>query len=132
MDLKKKRAIILGLILVIIAAALFWVYNEFAPNPTGGDKTITVEITHLDGTVKNAEIKTNEEFLRGALEQEGLVSGVEMEYGLWVQTVDGETADDSQEQWWGFTKSGEYVETGVDATVIEDGDHFEFTLNVGY
>jgi hypothetical protein len=46
------------------------------------------------------------------------------------QTDDGETADDSQEQWWGFTKSGEYVETGVDATDIEDGDHFEFTLNV--
>lgn len=132
MDVKKRRGIIFGLVLVIVALLLYWAYTELAPKPTDDDKTITIEITHLDETVKTVVIDTDEEFLRGALEQVGLISGVNMEYGLWVQTVDGETADESQQQWWGFTKSGEYVETGVDTTVIEDGDNFEFTLNVGW
>lgn len=118
--MKRLFALILALLMVLTLVGC------------SGGKTITVDVTHLDGSTKTYEIKTDEEFLRGALEQEDLVEGTESDYGLWITTVDGETADDAQEQWWGFTKSGEFVDTGVDTTPIEDGDHFEFTLNVGY
>ena len=43
-----------------------------------------------------------------------------------------QTADDSQQQWWCFTKGGEMLETGVDTTPIADGDAFEITLTEGY
>ena len=43
--------------------------------------------------------------------------------------VDGVEADDSKSQWWCITKDGEQVNTGVDATPIEDGDHYELTLS---
>ena len=66
------------------------------------------------------------------LEQEGLVAGEESEYGLFVKTVDGYTADDSNQEWWCFTKNGESLTTGVDTTPIADGEHFEATLTVGY
>ena len=77
-------------------------------------------------------ITTEAEFLRGALEQEGIIAGEESDYGLFVTTVDGVTADDSLEQWWCFTKGGESLATGVDSTPIADGDTFEITLTEGY
>ena len=70
-------------------------------------------------------ISTDSENRRGALEQEGLISGDESEYGLYVTTVDGETADSNLNQWWCFTKDGEMLMTGVDDTMIADGEHYE-------
>ena len=72
------------------------------------------------------------EYLRGALEQEALIAGEESDYGLFVKTVDGVTADDANQEWWCFTKGGEMLETGVDSTPIADGDTFEITLTQGY
>jgi hypothetical protein len=131
--MKKRKGAITALILFLVfVLALVLVYSAIAPAADSGEKTVTVEITHGDGTVNTFTIVTQEEYLRGALEQENLVSGPTTEYGLWIQTLDGETAEDTQEQWWGYTKSGEYVETGVDTTVLADGDTFEFTLNTGW
>ena len=54
--------------------------------------------------------------------------------GLWLvlgkDAVDGETAQDSLNQWWCVTKGGERVNTGADLTPIADGDRFELTLSV--
>ena len=77
-------------------------------------------------------IENDAEFLRGALEQEQLISGIEDQYGLYVLTVNGVTADESKQQWWCFTKGGEQIFTGVDATPIADGDTFEATLMTGW
>ena len=38
---------------------------------------------------------------------------------------------DNQE-WWCFTKNGETLMTGVDDTMIADGEHYEATLTVGW
>ena len=81
---------------------------------------------------KNFIINTDEEYLRGALEQEELVSGNETEFGLYLLTVDGETADESKQQWWGYTVNGEFAEYGVDEQPVADGDVFVFTLNEGW
>ena len=56
----------------------------------------------------------------------------ESQYGLYVKTVNGVTADEAKEEWWCFTKDGEDVMTGVDSTPVADGDHFEITLKTGY
>ena len=57
-----------------------------------------------------------------------LVDGYEGAYGLFITTVDGEMADDSQKQWWCITKSNEMVNTSAEQTPINDGDQYELTL----
>lgn len=118
----------LALVIVILALAFF----ASSGGGQTGEKTITVLVTHVDGTEKTFTVTTEAETLRQALENEGLLSGTEAAYGLWITTVDGYTADDSKQEWWGYTKGGEYVETGVDSTYIADGDTYEFTLNTGW
>ena len=130
---KNKKGLVIALIaLVVVVAALLTVYLLTRPQTTAGSKSVAVEVVFTDGTKKTHTLHTDEEYLRGALEEAKLVSGTESAMGLFVKTVDGVTADDSQQQWWCFTKSGETVMTGVDVTPIADGDHFEITLTTGY
>ena len=130
--MKNKKTILAVVVLVVLVAVALVCWKAFAPETVSGSKTITVEVTHGDGTVNTFEIHTDAEFLRGALEQENLVSGSETEYGLYMLTMDGETVDEANQEWWGYTKSGEQVNYGVDTCPIADGDHYEFTFNVGW
>lgn len=142
MDQNKKplnKKLIAGVVaLIAVIAILLGVYLNNRQPTTSGSKTITVSVFDTVGSTEasnTATIITDEEYLRGALEQEdsGIsISGSESEYGLFVTTVDGVTADDSKQQWWCFTKGGEVLNTGVDSTPIADGDTFEITLTEGY
>lgn len=132
MNQQKKKIGIALAVLVVLAVILAAVYFFNRPQGTAGEKNIEVAVIFGDGTASNHAIKTSEEFLRGALEQEKLISGEENQYGLFVKTVDGVTVDDSKQEWWFFSKDGQMLETGVDTTPIADGDHFEITLTSGY
>lgn len=127
----RKSLIWVGVLaaLILICAGLLFV---FKPGTNKGGKTIAVEVIHKDGTTKDFTINTDSEFLRGALEQEQLVQGNETEYGLYLMTVDGETADESNQEWWGVTQNGEMCNYGVDEQPIADKEHYELTLNVGW
>ena len=128
---KKKIALIAGVLIVLIAAfALIFALTR--PETSQGAKTIRIQVMVSDTDTREYTLHTDEEYLRGALEEENLISGSESEYGLFVTTVDGVTADDSLQQWWCFTKGGEALNTGVDSTPIQDGDQFEITLTTGY
>jgi hypothetical protein len=96
-----------------------------------GEKTCVVEVKAEDQVV-TFTIKTDEEYLRGALEQENLIFGTDSDYGIYILTMDGETVDEANMEWWGYTKSGEQVNYGVDTCPILDGDHYEFVINVGW
>lgn len=96
------------------------------------EKEITFQVVHKDGTTKDFTITTQAANLREALEAEGLIAGEESSYGLFVKTVDGETVDDANKEWWCLTKGGQMWNYGVDDTEISDGDAFEFTFTVGY
>lgn len=96
------------------------------------DISITLKVVHGDKSTKDFEFSTQAKTLRDALEQEGLISGDEGQYGLFVKTVDGETVDDGNQEWWCLTKGGEMWTEGVDSTELSDGDVYEFTFTVGY
>lgn len=131
--MKNNKKLIWGMIALVLVAALLWgAYALFMPKGTVGAKHIAVTVVHQNGQSKEFPIDTDQAYLRGALEEHKLASGDESEYGLFVKTVDGYTVDDSKQEWWCFTKGGETVTTGVDATPIADGDHFEITLTTGY
>ena len=119
---KKTRNIIIAVavLLVLVIGALV-IYNANKPAAQEGGKKLTVTVVHGDGSTKDFAIATDAENLRAALEEQSLIEGTESEYGLYVLTVDGETADEGAQQWWCFTKGGEMLMTGVDDTMIADG-----------
>lgn len=127
-----KKTLILALVALIVTVGVFvGVWAATRPETQMGDKTITVQIVKKDSE-RTVEINTDAEMLRGALEQENLVQGDESEYGLYIKTVDGYTADESAQEWWCITKGGEDVYTGVDSTPIADGEAYEITLMTGW
>ena len=126
-----KGVIALVAVLVLAVVALIvWQVNK--PEVQQGGKEITVNVAHLNGEDTSYTITTDADYLRGALEQEDLIEGTESEYGLYVLTVDGETADESKQEWWGYSVNGAFAELGVDSQPVADGDVYDFALNVGW
>ena len=126
------KVLVSVLLLLILAVSFFTAWRFLSPRPSSGSKSITVNVLHLSGEEKSFSFSTDAEYLRAALEAESLISGTESTYGLWVDTVDGEKADDSLLQWWGFNVNGEFAVNGVDTQPVSDGDVYDFILNVGY
>ena len=126
----KKTKIISGVILALLVVAAVLALIFLRPDANPGSKAIEFQVTHGDGTVVDFDIRTDSENLRGALEQRELIAGDEGPYGLYVTEIDGETADDGQRQWWCFTRDGEMLNTGVDDTMIADGEHYEAFIDV--
>ena len=129
--MKQKKTIIAVAVLAVLILASVLIWQGTRPETQTGDKTIAVSVV-TDTETTDFTIVTDAEYLRQALEQENLVEGSESEYGLFVTTVNGVTADDSQQQWWRFTRNGEMVETGIDTTPIADGETYEITLITGW
>ena len=131
--MKKNGRLILAAVVVVLLIAVFAViWFATRPATTEGGKTITVEVVHKDESTKTFTYHTDAEYLGEVLLAEGLVEGDESEYGLMITTVDGETADDSLQQWWCITREGEMLPTGADQTPIADGEQYELTLTEGY
>ena len=129
--MKKKLMIGCGaLVLACLLAAVLYIQTR--PETAEGAKTIDVVVVHGDGTEATFQYQTDAEYLGEVLVENELAEGTESAYGLFITTVDGETADDSLQQWWCITRSGEMLSTGADQTPIADGEQYELTLTEGY
>ena len=72
-------------------------------------------------------IHTDEETVGAALLSLGLIAGEDGQYGLYVKTVNGMLADwDVDQTYWSFYENGEYAMSGVDTTVITEGNTYSF------
>lgn len=107
--------------------------NEETPEPSSNqqevqEKSFTFEVTELDGTKKEFQVKYDTEKSVGeALVNEELISGEVGQYGLMVDTVNGQKYDYNEDgAYWAFYINGEYAMTGVDATEITDGTVYSF------
>ena len=121
--MNKRTKTILSLVALVAVVAVFvGVYLATRPETVAGEKHITVELVGKD-SARTVELDTDEEYLGPALQSE---------FGLYITTVDGYTADESAQEWWCLTKGGQSVNTGVDSTPIADGDAFELTLTTGW
>ena len=93
----------------------------------------TVIVTDVDGTETTFEYTSDAESVGAALLADGLIAGDESDYGLYVTTVNGITADwDTENAYWAFYINGEYAQTGVDATEIVEGAIYSLTKTVSY
>ena len=124
--LNRKHIILAGIALLVTMVVMAVIYFSFTKHGDSYSKSITVEITYPDLNSEELVLRTDAEYLRGALEEANLIEGEESEYGLYVTKVGGVLADyETNGAYWGFSKDGEYLMTGIDTTVIEDGDHYE-------
>lgn len=94
-----------------------------------GDTVFYVSVTDKEGAETDFEIHTDKETVGEALLDLELIDGEEGEYGLYVKTVNGITADyDKDGVYWAFYINGEYASTGVDATPITEGEQYSFKV----
>lgn len=92
-----------------------------------GETVFYFNVTDPDGTVTKFKILTDEKTVGDALVNEGLISGEEGDYGLYVKVVNGTELDyNTDGKYWAFYINGEYGMTGVDMTDIENGATYEF------
>ena len=90
-----------------------------------GKTTVNVEVKAEDTSV-TFTLHTDKTTLGDALLEHALIAGEQGEYGLYVKVVNGITADyDKDGHYWSICKNGEALMTGVDATEINDGEHYE-------
>ena len=139
METKKsnsKGVIIVVAVFVVILVGMIAAYSLLSEKGIAGGKTITVEVITNDGTTQSYTIKTDKEYLRAAIDADGQikVDGEDSEFGLFMKTVNGVTVSDDPmaQEWWCLTKNGETHMTGIDNTVIADGEKYEITFKVGY
>lgn len=94
-----------------------------------GSVKITVIVVDADGNETNFVVSTDKETVGDALLELNLIEGEEGDYGLYVKTVNGITADyDTDHTYWAFYVNGEYSNTGVDSTPVNEGDTYEFKV----
>ncbi|MDD3429965.1 MAG: DUF4430 domain-containing protein [Oscillospiraceae bacterium] len=78
-------------------------------------------VTDKDGNESEFEIHTDKATVGEALLDLQLIEGETSEYGLYVKTVNGITADyDKDGVYWAFYVNGEYATAGVDSTEITE------------
>ena len=124
---KKTKTILAVVLLLVVVAAAVLLYLHFSPKPAEGAKTVTIEVVHKDESSKEFVLHTDAENLHDALDEQKLIEGEDRGGFFMVIVVDGETADyDVDGSYWAMMQDGEWMMTGVDDTMIQDGDHYEF------
>lgn len=97
-----------------------------------GETSFSFYVADQEGKETLWEVHTDQETVGAALLEAGLIEGEESQYGLYVKTVNGITADpDSGKDYWAFYVDGEYAVTGVDSTAIEPGKTYGFVYTKG-
>ena len=90
-----------------------------------GEKIVLVEVVAEDKSI-TFTIHSDKDTLKDALLEYDLIDGEQGPYGLYAKKVNGITADyDINQCYWGFYKNDESMNTGVDATKLENGDSFK-------
>ena len=132
--MKNKKVLLAAIALLVVAGVMAAVYFATRPTVQGwtGNKTITVTVVHSDGKSQEFSYSTDKAYLGEVLQEAGLISGTPGVFGLYMETVDGETASwEENGAYWAFYVGDEYASLGVDQTPIADGDSFSLVYTVG-
>ena len=129
---KNKKLILAVIAVVVIAAAMAVIYIATRPEPTAGSKTFTVEVVHSDGTSKTFTYHTDDGYLGPVLLAEGLIAGHTTQFGLYIDTVDGEDAIwDVDGSYWALYVGEDYAMQGIGQTPVTDGGAFSLVYTLG-
>ena len=124
--MKNKKLVVVAVALALVIALMAGIWMSTRPETQSGAKAYTVTVVHKDGTEKVFAYRTDEEYLAGALLEEGLVSGEDSQYGLAIITVDGEAAVwETDNAYWALWIGEEMAMTGASETPVYDGSIFK-------
>ena len=124
-----KRMISLLLVLVMLFALAACGKKTAAPAEA---VTFTVIVTDLEGNETSFQYTSSAASVGEALVTEGLVVGHEASYGLYIDAVNGITADwDNDQTYWAFYINGEYATSGISDTPITADTTYGLTLTKG-
>lgn len=94
-----------------------------------GNTKFMFTVVDKDGNETEFEIHTDKTTVGDALLELNLIDGEEGDYGLYVKTVNGITADyDTDQTYWAFYINDEYASTGVDTTDITENASYSFKV----
>lgn len=145
--ISENRIVVVSVALLLCVATLLcgcakkevlptiWESATYTTDKTVGEgaKTVSLYVTAAEKTII-LTVKTDAANLGEALLALGIVAGDESQYGLYVKTVNGMTADfDVDQTWWCFNKvasdgTREMMSVGVDGAEISGGESFELAL----
>ena len=130
--MKNKKLIAVLLALVLLIGGMVWLWMGSRPETAEGAKTFTVTVVHADGSSKDFQYGTDEEYLGPVLLDEGLVEGEVGAYGLMITSVDGEKAVwEENGAYWALFIGEEYATTGADTTPVTDGGIYKLVYTLG-
>ena len=136
--MKPNKKFIIGVSALVVAIiVLLNIFYQNKPQPQAGSKAFTLEVIDDQGAEKAYSGKTDAEYLADLMKElqaQGDFSyeGETGEYGLFISTVNGLTADyDTNGAYWSIMVNGEYGQYGADAQPVADGDDFQlvYTTN---
>ena len=131
--MKKTLSLILVFVCIFALAACqnshspetekLWESALYSEDTTLGDGNVTVKVEVKAGEKSVVfTINTNESTIGALLGEHNLISGDMGEFGIYLKSVNGITADyDVDRSYWAFYINGEYAMTGVDQTYIDTG-----------
>ena len=94
-----------------------------------GSKEFRFVVVDKDANETQFDIVTEKGTVGEALIDEKLIEGTEGEYGLYVTKVNGiEAIYENDGTYWAFYVNGEYANSGVDTTEVEDGATYSFKV----
>ena len=94
-----------------------------------GNSTLTVDVK-ADNKAITFTLHTDKKTVGEALIENNLISGEEGEYGLYIKTVNGITADyNINQSYWAFYINGEYAISGVDSTEIQENTSYQLVYS---
>ena len=126
--MKRMLALLLALVLVFALTAC----GAKEEAPVVNAVSFKVVVTDLEGNETAFEYTSSAASVGEALVAEGLIEGHESDYGLYIDTVNGITADwDKDQTYWAFYVDGEYATTGIDGTEIVADTTYGLTLTKG-
>mgnify|MGYP005764409163 CR=1 FL=1 len=134
---KNTRKIWIGVIaLVAVAIILGVVYKVAGPKAQQGSKSCTLEVVDDNGDTTTYELSTDVEYLRELMDEAAenedfSYEGEDGDYGLYIETVNGLTADyDTDGAYWAIYVNGEYGQNSADLQPVADGDTYRLSYEV--
>lgn len=132
MQKTRMKKTLSALVCAVLVAAIALGTFGCGQKPTEGEtNAVTTEfkfsVTDADGKTTDFTVTTNKKIVGEALQDEGLISGEEGQYGLYVKTVNGITLDyETDGMYWAFYVNDTMAPTGVDMTEIKPGEVYSF------
>ena len=128
--MEKKKTIWIAVAAIVIAAVMGTIFLTAKPAVNTGKKHVVLEVKDDKGEMKTYTADTNAAYLVDLMDELQNSSDFSYDaqngdYGLFIQTVNGKTADYSiDHSYWAVYVNGQYGSYGISEQPVADGDTY--------